>query len=90
VARIRQHRLNPFKRALVAFRAHDRAVSVQADSAGAGQEAEVRTVRPATPIRAIGIAGDDIRIAPTLFGVQEIAWSSHPDRSFHPDRDQAS
>lgn len=33
-------------------------------------------------IRAIGIAGDQVSIAPTLFGVKEIAWSAHPDESF--------
>ncbi|MFI5957635.1 hypothetical protein [Cryptosporangium sp. NPDC051539] len=38
---------------------------------------------PVTPIRAIGIAGDETRIAPTVFGLREVAWSPRPDRSFH-------
>ncbi|WP_344649441.1 hypothetical protein [Cryptosporangium japonicum] len=39
---------------------------------------------PVVPIRAIGIAGEEVRIAPTAFGARELAWSPHPDRTFRP------
>lgn len=39
---------------------------------------------PVAPVRAIGIAGAETRIAPTMLGMRELAWSPHPDRSFRP------
>ncbi|EXG82447.1 putative acyltransferase [Cryptosporangium arvum DSM 44712] len=41
-------------------------------------------VQPVTPVRAIGIAGDQTRIAPHLFGAREVAWSPHPNQMFRP------
>src|SRR5262245_30320594 len=40
--------------------------------------------QPPTAIRAIGVAGDQVRIAPAAFGVKEVAWSARPDESFGP------
>ncbi|TQS42479.1 hypothetical protein [Cryptosporangium phraense] len=46
------------------------------------EETEGPRGRAIVPIRAIGIAGDETRVASATFGARELAWSPYPNRSF--------